>query len=92
MIFEGLGAQLWAPRARAELARIGLRPPSTHELSQTETQVARLAANGMTNRQIASALFLSPRSVDGVIARIYQKLGIRSRAELGSRMAAGGNA
>jgi DNA-binding NarL/FixJ family response regulator len=86
-IFDGLGARLWARRAHAELARIGLRPPSAHELSQTETQVARLAADGMTNRQIASALFLSPRSVDGVIARIYQKLGIRSRAELGSRMA-----
>jgi DNA-binding CsgD family transcriptional regulator len=91
-IFNELGAQLWARRAHAELARIGLRPPSAHELSQTETQVARLAADGLTNRQIASALFLSPRSVDGVIARIYQKLGIRSRAELGSRMAVHGSA
>lgn len=91
-IFHGLGARLWARRVRAELTRIGLRPPSPHALSQTETEVARLAANGMTNRQIASALFLSPRSVDGVIARIYQKLGIRSRAELGSRMALGRSA
>lgn len=91
-IFHALGARLWPRRARAELTRIGLRPPSPHELSQTETEVARLAANGMTNRQIASALFLSPRSVDGVIARIYQKLDIRSRAELGSRMALGRSA
>ncbi len=91
-VFDGLGARLWLQRTRAELARIGLRPPSAHELSQTETQVARLAANGLTNRQIASVLFLSPRSVDGVIARVYQKLGIRSRAELGSRMAVAGGA
>src|SRR5215472_4112069 len=91
-IFEGLGAKLWAQRARAELTRLGERTRSPHELSQTEIQVARLAANGMTNRQIASALFLSPRSVDGVIMRIYQKLSIRSRAELGSWMAVGGSA
>jgi len=88
-VFDSLGARLWAQRARTDLARIGLRPVSAHELSHTETQVARLAADGMTNRQIASALFLSPRSVDGVIARIYQKLGIRSRAQLGSHMAIG---
>jgi DNA-binding CsgD family transcriptional regulator len=86
-IFDGLGARLWAQRTHTELARIGLRPPSAHDLSQTEAQVAGLAAGGLTNRQIARALFLSPRSVDGVIARIYQKLGIGSRAELGSWMA-----
>ncbi len=83
-IFDRLGARLWAQRTHTELSRIGLRPPSAHDLSQTEAQVAGLAAGGMTNRQIARALFLSPRSVDGVIARIYQKLGIGSRAQLGS--------
>jgi len=87
-VFEQLGAQLWAARARSELERIGLRPPASHDLTGTESAVARLAAQGRTNREIASTLFLSPKSVDGVILRIYGKLGIRSRAELGSRMSA----
>jgi len=87
-VFEQLGAQLWAARAQSELERVGLRPPASHDLTGTESAVARLAAQGLTNREIASALFLSPKSVDGVILRIYGKLGIRSRAELGSRMSA----
>jgi DNA-binding CsgD family transcriptional regulator len=87
-VFEQLGAQLWAARARSELERVGLRPPAGNDLTGTESAVARLAAQGRTNREIASAVFLSPKSVDGVILRIYAKLGIRSRAELGSRMSA----
>jgi DNA-binding NarL/FixJ family response regulator len=47
--------------------------------------VARLAAEGLPNRRIAERLFLSTKSVDGVMARIYEKLGIHSRAELGWR-------
>jgi DNA-binding CsgD family transcriptional regulator len=66
-----------------------MRPPAAHQLSATEEQVGRLAAAGLPNRQIAERLFLSTKSVDGVIARIYDKLGILSRAELGSRFAAG---
>jgi len=87
-VFEQLGAQLWVARSRSELERVGLRPPTSHDLTGTESAVARLAAQGRTNREIASLLFLSPKSVDGVILRIYGKLGIRSRAELGSRMSA----
>lgn len=87
-VFQQLGAQLWSARARSELERVGLRPPATDDLTGTELAVARLAAQGRTNREIASALFLSPKSVDGVILRIYGKLGIQSRAELGSRMSA----
>lgn len=85
-IFDGLGAPLWSDRARADLRRIGLRPPAPNQLSATETAVAGLAAQGRTNREIASELFLSPKSVDGVILRVYDKLGIRSRAELGAWM------
>jgi len=85
-IFDGLGAKLWAHRVRTELGRVGLRPPSGPGLSTTEEQAAQLVAQGLTNRQIAERLFLSTRSVDGVIARVYQKLGVRSRVQLGAQL------
>jgi DNA-binding NarL/FixJ family response regulator len=53
--------------------------------------VAELAAGGLTNREVGEAAFLSPKTVEKVLSRVYRKLGIRSRAELGARMAAGGN-
>jgi len=87
-IFDGLQAPLWSAQVNAHLGRIGLRLAARHELSPTESAVARLAAQGSTNRAIASKLFLSPKSVDSVILRVYDKLGIRSRAELGSWMTA----
>src|SRR6266851_5285527 len=87
-IFDQLGAPLWAVQARSNLARLGLRPATRSDLSATETAVAELAAEGRTNREIAAAIFLSPKSVDGVILRVYDKLGIRSRAQLGSWVAA----
>ncbi len=86
-IFERLGAALWADKARAELMRIGLRPPAPDDLTPTEQRVAELAAVGRTNREVARAVFLSPKTVEHVLARVYGKLGIRSRAELGARMA-----
>ena len=86
-IFEALPAPLWAQRARAELSRIGLRPPAPLELTATEERVAGLAAAGHTNRQVAQALFLSPRTVEANLARVYRKLGVSSRAELGAAMA-----
>ena len=51
--------------------------------------IAELAAAGMTNRQVAEQAFVSPKTVEASLARVYRKLGIRSRAELGARMAAG---
>jgi DNA-binding CsgD family transcriptional regulator len=47
--------------------------------------VAELAASGMTNREVAAALFISPKTVEHNLSRVYRKLGIRSRAELGQR-------
>ena len=85
-IFEALPAPTWAARARAELSRIGLRPPAPLELTATEERVAVLAASGHTNRQVATALFLSPRTVEDNLARVYRKLGVSSRAELGAAM------
>jgi DNA-binding CsgD family transcriptional regulator len=52
--------------------------------------VAELAATGMTNREVAGALFISPKTVEANLARVYHKLDIHSRAELGQRMAGQG--
>jgi DNA-binding CsgD family transcriptional regulator len=81
-LFDEAGAALWAVRARTELARIGLRPRAPNGLTETESRVAALAAAGMTNREVAKAAFISPKTVDNVLARVYRKLGT-SRAQLG---------
>jgi DNA-binding CsgD family transcriptional regulator len=84
-IFDGLGAALWAGKARAELARIGGRAPSSLELTPTEDRVAALVAGGSTNREAADALFVSVHTVEANLKRIYRKLGVRSRTELASK-------
>jgi DNA-binding CsgD family transcriptional regulator len=81
-IFERLGAPLWAGRARAELARIGLRPPAPLGLTPTEERVAELVAAGYTNREVAQALFVSVHTVEDNLRRVFRKLGVRSRTEL----------
>ena len=83
-IFDGLGAALWAEKARAELARIGGRAPSSADLTATEAKVAELVAAGGTNREVADALFVSVHTIEANLKRIYRKLGIRSRTELAS--------
>jgi DNA-binding NarL/FixJ family response regulator len=87
-VFERLGAPSWAEQTRSELARAAPRRRSTPELTATEWRVAELAAAGLTNREVAQAAFMSPKTVEANLARVYRKLGIRSRAELGSRMSA----
>ena len=79
--FERLNTPLWADRARADLARITVTP-SLAVLTASERRVAELAASGMTNRAIAAELFISPKTVDTTLMRMYRKLGIHSRAEL----------
>jgi len=85
-IFEELGAPLWAERARSEVARVRVRR-APDELTETEQQIAELAARGRTNKEIAAELFMSPKTVEKRLASVYRKLGIHSRAELGARMA-----
>ena len=80
-VFEKLGAPLWAERARAELARIGGRA-SGDELTPTEAQVAARAAAGETNREIAEALFMSVKTVEANLSRVYRKLDVSSRRQL----------
>jgi len=84
--FEQLGNPAWAERARTELARVGRRPTAPEGLTETEQQVAELAAAGLSARQIADRAFLTPKTVSNVLGRVYAKLEIHTRAELGARM------
>jgi DNA-binding NarL/FixJ family response regulator len=92
--FEGLGATPWAERARVELQATGetarKRDPSTiSQLTPQELQIARLVGAGGTNRGIAAELFLSPRTIDYHLHKIFTKLNMTSRAELVRLIAAG---
>ncbi|MCF4136454.1 AAA family ATPase [Streptomyces sp. Tue 6430] len=84
--FEELGARTWEARAAAELRATGMtrtaRGKAGETLTPQELEVARLAATGLSNPQIASRLFLSPRTVSSHLYRVFPKLGIASRAEL----------
>jgi DNA-binding CsgD family transcriptional regulator len=84
--FTALGARLWADRARADLMRIGGRPSTPFELTETERDIATLVGRGHTNREAANALFISPSTVQANLKRVYHKLGVRSRTELAARL------
>jgi DNA-binding NarL/FixJ family response regulator len=86
-VFDELGASLWAKRARDELQRISGRRPGSGELTAMEARVASLAAQGLANKEIASALYISVHTVEAHLSRTYRKLGIRSRAALAARLA-----
>jgi DNA-binding CsgD family transcriptional regulator len=81
--FDALGAPLWAEKATEELARIpGRSRVQSAELSPTERKVAELAARGLSNKEVAAQLFLTVRTVEWNLSKVYEKLGVRSRAEL----------
>lgn len=83
-IFERLGAPLWADKARRELAKISVRA-SGDRLTETERRIAALVTQGHTNREVASALFVTENTVQTHVQHIFQKLGVRSRTELAAR-------
>lgn len=85
--FEALGASLWAERAGEELARVGGRAASTDDLTPTEQRIAELVAEGRSNREVGAALFVTPKTVESALTRIYRKLGVRSRTELARHLA-----
>ena len=85
-IFERLGARAWSDRTMAELGRIGGRAPHLSSLTETENRVAELVATGLTNREVASQLFLSVATVESNLRRAYRKLGVRSRTELSHKL------
>jgi DNA-binding CsgD family transcriptional regulator len=85
--FEGLGASSWAERARGELQATGetarKRDVSTlDDLTPQELRIARLAAAGDTNREVAAQLFVSPKTVEYHLRKVFAKLGVTSRVEL----------
>jgi DNA-binding NarL/FixJ family response regulator len=86
-VFDALGAAAWSARAMQELAATGRRarpqePDAWSKLSAQELQVAQLAAQGLTNREIAERLYLSHRTVSSHLYRAFPKLGVRSRSQL----------
>jgi DNA-binding NarL/FixJ family response regulator len=87
--FEKMGTPLWADRARAELSRSDTGRRSNVGLTASEQRIAELAASGVTNRDMAATLFVSPKTVEANLTRIYRKLNIHSRAELGRIMGRG---
>jgi DNA-binding CsgD family transcriptional regulator len=83
-IFTQLGASSWAARAASELRRLGLQRGTIGELTPTEERIARLVASGMTNKEVAAATFVTVKTVEANLGRIYRKLGVRSRRSLAS--------
>jgi DNA-binding CsgD family transcriptional regulator len=86
-IFRDLGAAVWADRVTAQQARLGLTRSSALVLTPTEARVARLAGDGLSTRDVATEMGISPRTVETHLASLYGKLGVTSRAELGRVMA-----
>ena len=76
-------------RARGELARIAGRRPASNGLTPTEQRVAELVADGLSNKEVAAALHVTVKTVEGSLSRVYEKLGIRSRSALARTFAAG---
>ena len=90
--FEALGAAPWAARARAELRAAGApvgapRALMTRDLTPQELEVALAVGRGATNREVATALYVSPKTIEVHLSRIFRKLGVRSRTELAGRIA-----
>jgi DNA-binding CsgD family transcriptional regulator len=86
-MFAEIGMEAFADRARGELIAAGAKPRTRHpetreELTAQEEQIARLARDGLTNTQIGTQLFLSPRTVEYHLHKVFGKLGIGSRSDL----------
>jgi DNA-binding CsgD family transcriptional regulator len=86
-LFRQVGTPPWEERAESELRATGERarkrdPSTLDQLTPQELQIAGLVASGMTNRQIAEQLYLSPRTIDYHLRKIFSKLGVASRTEL----------
>jgi DNA-binding CsgD family transcriptional regulator len=87
-IFDGLGAPIWAERTRRELNRIGGRTAPRSKLSATEAEIAALVGAGKSNYEVATALHLSPKTVEWNLSKIYRKLGVHSRTEMAAKLGA----
>ena len=86
-IFERLGAQVYAERARSELARIGGRAvPRATSSPRPSAGSPTSSPRADSNKEVAAALSLSPKTVEWNLSKVYAKLGVRSRAELAARV------
>jgi DNA-binding CsgD family transcriptional regulator len=91
--FTRLGARPWADRCRAELTATGgptgPRPDRSQadELTAQELKIALLVAQGLTNREVAASLFLSPKTIEHHLSAIYRKLDVKSRTQLARLLA-----
>ena len=84
--FASLRNAVWHARAEAEEARLGGRRRSDGGLTPTERRVAELAGQGLRNAEIAAQLYVTPKTVEATLSRVYRKLGVRSRTELAGRV------
>ncbi|MFD1056102.1 helix-turn-helix transcriptional regulator [Terrabacter terrigena] len=90
-LFSDFGMEAFAERARIELLATGEHARSrtvdiSEQLTPREAQIAHLAAKGSTNREIASQLFISPNTVEYHLRKVFRKLEVKSRTQLGSRI------
>lgn len=83
--FDRLGSPLWAARAHREIARLATRS-TVSALTDSELRVAERAAAGLSNKEIAATLYLSTKTVEMYLSKVYRKLAIRSRAQLAERL------
>jgi DNA-binding CsgD family transcriptional regulator len=81
-IFASLRNPLWLSRVDAEARRLGGRRGPADALTPTESRVAELAGQGLRNAEIAARLYVTPKTVESTLSRVYRKLGVRSRTEL----------
>lgn len=85
--FDEMGATGWAEQTQSDLARVGARKPrATGELTPSERRVCELAADGLSNKEIAQALFVTVHTVEVHLSHAYAKLGVRSRSQLAGRL------
>jgi DNA-binding CsgD family transcriptional regulator len=85
--FERLGALLWSKQAKVELTRVPGRTSAGRTLTPTERRVAELVAEGRSNKEVATALFVTVKAVEANLSRVYEKLAVRSRSELAHKFA-----
>lgn len=86
-LFAEMDAFAWIERCDAELSQLGVGSAEDTDLTTAEERIAKLVLAGMSNREIAAAVYLSVRTVEANLTRIYRKLDVRSRAELAGRLA-----
>jgi DNA-binding NarL/FixJ family response regulator len=85
--FDALGSPGWAAESRSELVRVGARRPApSGKLTHAEQRTAEMAATGLSNKEIAQALYVTVHTVEVHLSRAYAKLGVRSRTQLANAL------